>query len=164
MKYIKASGLEENEVYYFEIDAHMVAYRQVSVVDGQCLVSVAPDFHLIETEVELFEGDEEIAPEAFNEIWRKAVMPYKEAWNKAKLLYPPGKNVVGTILMFYPQGVIIQLDQEAFAVADDPGLRSKTPPMWMYPGYRVEGRIERADENNLMLVLENCRVTGEKDG
>lgn len=92
MKYIQACGLEEHEVYFFEVDGQMAAYRQVSVVNGHCRVSVAPDFHLIETEVELFEGDEEITREAFEEIWQQAVLPYREAWEKAKSLCPPGKT------------------------------------------------------------------------
>ncbi|MEK4358568.1 hypothetical protein NYE48_16075 [Paenibacillus sp. FSL M7-1455] len=162
MKYIQACGLEEHEVYFFEVDGQMAAYRQVSVVNGHCRVSVAPDFHLIETEVELFEGDEEITREAFEGIWQQAVLPYREAWEKAKSLCPPGKNVAGTIRMFYPQGVIIQLDEGAYAVADDPGLRERTPPAWMYPGYRIQGKVERADEALLMLVLKDCRVTGKK--
>jgi len=61
LKYIKAQGIEEQENYYFEVDAEMIAYRQVTVMNDCYRVSIAPDFLLAEKEIELFEGDEEIS-------------------------------------------------------------------------------------------------------
>lgn len=162
MKYIKANGIDDNELYYFEIDERGAAYRQVSFAEGRCRVSIAPDFQLCETEVEIFDGDEEITPEAFEEVWHTAVEPYKNAWEETKRQYRPGTTVTGTIQMFYPQGVIIRLDGESYAVANDPVLRMHTPPAWMYPGYQVEGTVGGADESNFWIKLESCRVTGKR--
>ncbi|OPA73595.1 hypothetical protein BVG16_27685 [Paenibacillus selenitireducens] len=162
MKYIKAYGLEENEFYYFEVDAYMTAYRQVSITDDQYIVSIAPDFQLSDQEVEMFDGDEAISIELFNEVWEKAVAPYKATWVQVKQNYLPTDSVTGTIMMFYPQGVIIRLSHDVYAVADDIEFRRHTRPEHMYPGYRVHGTVKHYDDNNFWLVLENCKVTGEK--
>lgn len=162
IKYIKAYGIEENEFYYFEVDTDMIAYRQVTVTGEKYFVSIAPDFHLTDQEVELFDGDEEISREAFHAVWDKAVAPYKDTWSQVMQSYALQDSVKGTIMMFYPQGVIIKLSEDAYAVADDTELRRHIRPEYMYPGYIVEGIIKQYDENNFWLVLENCNVLGEK--
>lgn len=158
MRYLKARGVEDNEFYYFEVDAQMTAYRQVSMREGEYKVSIAPDFHLTDQEVEVFEGDEEISLEAFNEVWEKAVEPYKASWEQAKQNYLLGDLVTGTIEMFYPHGVIIRLTEEVYAVTDDPQLRQQTRPEFMYPGNQVQGTVTHYDDTHFWLVLESCKV------
>lgn len=161
MKYIKAQCIEEQEYYYFEIDTEMIAYRQVTVMNDRYKVSIAPDFFLAEKEIEPFEGDEEISQEQFNEIWDKAVAPYKVDWDQVKQDYVHGTVVTGSIMMFYPQGVIIQLSDTAYAIADTAELRTHTKPELMYPGYQVQGTVTGYDDNNFWLILDHCTVSDE---
>lgn len=161
MKYIRAQGIEEQEYYYFEVDDEMIAYRQVTLMNDCYKLSIAPEFYLAEGEIECFEGDEDISQEQFNEIWDKAVASYRVGWEQVKLDYAPGTLVNGIIKMFYPQGVIIQLSDRAYAVADSEELRTHTRPELMYPGYLVQGVIAGYDDNNLWLVLEHCTVSDE---
>lgn len=161
MKYIKAKGIEENEVYYFEVDERMVAYRQVTLEEGECKVSIARDFHLIETEVELFEGDEEIPKEEFLQVWEKAVEPYAPSWKRTKQQMNISDTVIGRIEMFYPQGAIIRLGRDAYAITDYSEIKRHTDPAHMYPGYKVEGKITGYDERNYWLILDHCKVIGE---
>lgn len=161
MKYIKAQGIEELEYYYFEVDAEMIAYRQVTVMNDCYRVSIAPDFVLAEKEIELFEGDEEISQEQFNEIWNKAVAPYRGDWEQVKQDYARGIAVSGSIMMFYPQGAIIQLSGTAYAIADTAELRTHTKPELMYPGYQVQGTVTGYDDNNFWLILDHCTVSDE---
>lgn len=161
MKYIKAQGIEEQENYYFEVDAEMIAYRQVTVMNDCYRVSIAPDFLLAEKEIELFEGDEEISQEQFNEIWYEAVAPYRVDWEQVKQNYARGTVVRGSIMMFYPQGVIIQLSDTAYAIADTAELRTHTKPELMYPGYQVQGTVTGYDDNNFWLILDHCTVSDE---
>ncbi|WMT38895.1 hypothetical protein RE628_15240 [Paenibacillus sp. D2_2] len=156
MKYIKAQGIEEQEYYYFEVDAEMIAYRQITVMNGRYMISIAPDFFLAEKEIELFEGDEEISHEQFNEIWNKAIAPYRTDWEQVKQDYVRGTVVNGSMMMFYPQGVIIQLSETAYAIADTSMLSAQTKPELMYPGYQVQGTVTGYDNNNFWLILEHC--------
>lgn len=160
MRYILAQGVEEGECYYFEVDQDGTAYRQVTVLGDQVLVSIAPHFHVAESAVEWYEGDQEISAESFNEVWTRAVEPYKDAWQRSKAHYAIGVQVQGIIRMFYPQGVIIQLDEECYAVANDASLRKQTNPAHMYPGFVIEGTIGGCDEANFWLVLDRCTVVG----
>ncbi|GAA0392876.1 hypothetical protein [Paenibacillus motobuensis] len=162
MKYVKAQGIEEQEYYYFEVDAEMIAYRQVTVMNDCYRISIAPDFYLAEKEIELFEGDEEITQEQFNEIWYKAVAPYRVGWEQVKLDYARGTLVNGSIRMFYPQGVIIQLSDTVYAIADTEELRTHTKPKLMYPGYQVQGTVTGYDDNNFWLTLDHCTVSDER--
>ncbi|MGM0714388.1 hypothetical protein [Brevibacillus parabrevis] len=164
MLYLLARGVEENELYYFELDENGIAYRQVTVTDGRSLVSAAPDFMLSEKVVERYEGDEDISREAFQAIWQKATAPRKAAFEQAKQRFLPGDPVTGTIAMFYPQGVIIKLSDEVYAVADDAPLRAKSKREEMSPGYIVQGTIQGYEEDNFWLVLADCTIIGKKPG
>ncbi|MFD0717209.1 hypothetical protein [Paenibacillus sp. GCM10027626] len=154
MKYFKAHGVEDGEWYYFEIDDDNVAYRQVTIIDDHCSVSIAPDFQLSETEVEIFEGDEEISAEAFGEVWTRAIEPYKPAWERAKQCYSLHHSVAGAIAMFYPQGVIVKIEEDVYAIADFNEVRKSAKLEHLYPGYRITGTVKGYDENNFWLVLE----------
>ncbi|MFM9277801.1 hypothetical protein [Paenibacillus jiagnxiensis] len=162
MKYVKANGIEEGEMYYFELDDKGWAHRQVSVIDGGCRVSIAPDFMLSEVPVEMYEGDEEIGPEQFEQIWQQAVGLYKHNWERAKAKYSSGMRVTGSIAMFYPQGIMIRLEETVFAVTGYEAVRSKVKAEYLYPGFRMDGIVRGYDEKNFWLELEDCTMTGEK--
>jgi len=158
LRYIKARGIEEQEILYFEVDVNRTAYRQVYVTENRSFVSIAPDFYLSDQEVEMYDGDVEITEEAFEKIWKEATGLYRAAWEHVKGTYSLQDSVVGTIRMFYPQGVLIQLSEEGYAVADYDKLRQNTNPAHMYPGYQVQGTIKQYDELNFWLLLEDCVV------
>ncbi|KKO52839.1 hypothetical protein [Paenibacillus sp. DMB20] len=162
MIYIKAKGLEDNELYYFEVDQNRAAHRQITVADERCVVSAFPDFQLCETEVELFEGDTEITKEEFDRIWFSAMESYRERWESIKAKYVPGVRVTGEIAMFYPQGVIIRIEKDVYAIAAFEEIASVSKPEFRYPGYRVDGLAAGYDEANCWLRLEGCYMTGEK--
>ncbi|SMF84181.1 hypothetical protein SAMN05661091_2540 [Paenibacillus uliginis N3/975] len=163
MKYIKANWVEEGESYFFEIDDHGIAYRQMIMKDcGTLQVSIAPDFILSDQQVTVMEGDQEMTPKEFETLWQRAIEPYRAEWIRTKPQYSLGDRVRGTLAMFYPQGVIIRLNNQAYAVTDDRELREQTPWHYLYPGYCIEGIVAGFDETNFWLVLESCVLTGEK--
>ncbi|MBE9914894.1 hypothetical protein G8C92_12695 [Paenibacillus donghaensis] len=163
MKYIQARGIEEDERYYFEIDEKGTAYRQIVVTgENSCQISTAPDFMLSDQEVTMYDGDVEIDAEAFERIWRQATEPNRAPWKITKQQYAPGNRVSGAIAMFYPQGIIIRINEQTYAVTDDEELRKRTPWNFLYPDYRIEGTVTGYDENNFWLVLEDCVISGEK--
>jgi len=162
MIYIEAAGVEEDEMYYFEIDENGTAYRQISKHgDFHSEVSTAPDFVLCDQEVVIEAGDRIITKEQFEIEWQQAIEPNLAAWKITKKQYPPGSPVSGEIAMFYPQGAIIRLSDDAYAVTDYNKLRELTPAQYLYPSYCIEGFVVDYDEINLWLVIENCKITGE---
>lgn len=163
MIYIKAKGLEDNELYYFEVDHNRTAHRQITALDEtRYTVSAFPDFQLCETEVEMFEGDTEITKEEFNRVWLSAMQPYMERWDSIKPKYAPGVRITGEIAMFYPQGVIIRIEKDVYAIAAFEEIASVSKPEFRYPGYRVDGSVEGYDEVNCWLRLKGCSMSGEK--
>lgn len=162
MIYIEAAGVEEDDRYYFEIDENGTAYRQISKYgDSHCEVSTSPDFVLCDQEVIVEAYDRILTKEQFEIEWQQAIVPNLAAWKRTKKQYPPGKPVSGEIAMFYPQGAIIRLSDNAYAVTDYNKLRERTPAQYLYPGYWIEGIVSQYDEINLWLVIENCKITGE---
>ncbi|OBY79461.1 hypothetical protein BBG47_11340 [Paenibacillus sp. KS1] len=162
MIYIEAAGVEEDEMYYFEIDENGTAYRQISKHGNlHSEVSTAPDFVLCDQEVVIEAGDRIITKEQFEIEWQQAIEPNLAAWKITKKQYPPGSPVSGEIAMFYPQGAIIRFSDNAYAVTDYNKLREQTPAQYLYPSYCIEGFVVDYDEINLWLVIENCKITGE---
>jgi hypothetical protein len=159
MIYIEAAGVEEDDMYYFEIDENGTAYRQISKQgDLHSEVSTVPDFVLCDQEVFIEAGDRIITKEQFEFEWQQAIEPNLAVWMKTKKQYPPGSPVSGEIAMFYPQGAIIRLSNNAYAVTDYNKLRDRTPAQYLYPGYCVEGVVADYDEDNLWLVIEDCKI------
>lgn len=162
MIYIDAAGVEEDERYYFEIDEKGTAYRQISKHgDSHYEVSTAPDFVLCDQEVIVEAGDRILAKEQFEIKWQQAIEPNLAVWKRTKKQHSPGSKVSGEIAMFYPQGAIIRLSDNAYAVTDYNKLREQTLAQYLYPGYCIEGVVSHYDDINLWLVIEDCKITGE---
>lgn len=161
MIYIEAAGIEENERYYFEIDENGTAYRQISKHgDSHCEISIAPDFVLCDQEVIIEADDRILTKEQFEIEWQQAIEPNQAAWKRTKKQYSPGSPVSGEIAMFYPQGAIIRLSDNAYAITDYNKLRERTPAYYLYPGYCIEGIVAGYDQINLWLVIEDCKIMG----
>lgn len=158
MKFIRA------DEYYFEIDDKSIAYRQLTHKQGEeYLTSIYPDFFLTDQEVCLTDEDQEITEDAFEKLWRQAIEPFQELWLQTKSKYSKGDLITGSIAMFYPQGVIIRIENQVYAVTDYQKLSSCTRKELMYPGYRIQGTVSSYDESNLWLVLRDCVVLEAKE-
>jgi hypothetical protein len=69
--------------------------------------------------------------------------------------------VQGWIEIFFPQGVIVNLGAETFAVADYAATRASARSEWMYLGYTITAIVDGYDEVNQWLLLIHPKVTGE---
>ncbi|TDL57127.1 hypothetical protein E2R60_00960 [Paenibacillus dendritiformis] len=159
--YLKIDDPDNGLTYYFEVDGERVAYRQIELSEnGECKLSIAPDFHLSEVLID-FEEEDMIAREEFERAWAAAVQPYQPAWEQAKREYRIGDTVTGGIAMFYPQGVIIQIGPGRYGAARREELASATLPEYLYPGHRADGIVLGYDEDNFWLVLGDVQVSEE---
>ncbi|AUM66890.1 hypothetical protein C0R09_21495 [Brevibacillus laterosporus] len=162
MQYVRVPVMEENELYYFEIDDRRVAYRQIVVTDNDhYTVSTRPNFKLSEIEIEY--ADNEVIDKAeFERLWDFVLEPYKEEWDQIKSEYSLGQEIMGVIEMFYPQGIIIRVNDSVYAVTEYEAVKSQVKPEYLYPGYRISGVINGYDDKNFWLVLAACSMTGER--
>lgn len=104
----------------------------------------------------------EISPTEFETIWNTHLAKHYPQWQVHKRTYPVGAAVQGWIEIFYPQGVIVYLNDGTRGVADCAACKASSAPEWMYPGYKVTSIVNGYDEVNHWLVLERPKVHGEQ--
>lgn len=165
-KYHDAHTPIDGGITYIEvIDGY--AYRQITVNDDKYIMSnikVQELDWLAEGEIKLDSTDEiiGISKEEFESIWNSHLNYHQSQWEHTKQRYKIEKSVTGYIQVFYPQGVIITLDEESLGVADYKECRATAKLEWMSPGYRVTALIDGYDEVNHWLILKEPRVYGDR--
>lgn len=103
-----------------------------------------------------------ITQEEFDGIWKEHLKSREAVWANTKRAYPLQTIVNGHILIFFPQGVIVDLGGEAIGVADYQACNASTKPEFMYPKHRVTALVTGYDEVNQWLVLGSPKVHAER--
>jgi hypothetical protein len=143
-------------------------YRQITVNGDKYIMSNRRfqgwGFWLAEGEIEYDPADEvkEISKDEFESIWNNHLDFHRSQWDNTKQKYKVGNAITGHIEVFYPQGVIVNLDEESLGVANYDECRATAKWEWMYPGYRVTAIVDRYDEINHWLILKEPRVYGDR--
>jgi hypothetical protein len=108
---------------------------------------------------------DEVTPvtrEAFDAVWQAHLQLYRAQLITAKEAYPLGASVEGTIAIFYPQGVIIDLGKQVLGVADHTACRASAPLEWLYTRHKVTAIVDGYDETNFWIVLAAPHVHQER--
>ncbi len=113
-------------------------------------------------EYDAFEEVTPIGRHQFEEVWHVHLEQHRDHCDAVKQGYSIGTPVVGAILIFYPQGVIIDLGDNVLGVADHRACRASARPEWMYPRHKVTAVVAGYDETNQWLVLAAPRVHVER--
>ncbi|NEW08360.1 hypothetical protein GK047_20385 [Paenibacillus sp. SYP-B3998] len=154
------------ETWYFEADEEGTVFRQI-------VVKAAGDFIISNQKHEsygFFLSDQgldnknsvylEITKDTFEQIWSDLLQCNILEWERIKSLLVIGTEVDGVIEVFYPQGVIINLNKlNAMGIADYSECKSSTSPENLYPGYSVKARVKAFDEVNQWIILEGAKVS-----
>ncbi len=144
-----------------------VAYRQITVDGEKYLMSNInyPKWGMMLAEGKIdytvIDVVQEISQKEFDDIWNAHLIERQVQWHKTKERYTRGSEVTGFIQLFYPQGVIVNLDEGSLGVADYAECRATAKAERMYPGYRVTAIVADYDELNYWLVLGKPKVYGE---
>ena len=152
---------------YLEVNDGCV-FRQVSKFADRYVSSNIKDpmydFWLTEGEFKLDMSDEIkiISKTEFEEIWLANNQRVQHKWTKLKTEYQIGMEISGSIGVFYPHGVIINVGNDNLGVADYDECRRSTDAENLYPGHRVEAVIKGYDEKNMWLILEDPKVFKSK--
>lgn len=146
MKYIL--DFFEGEEYWIELDNEGYALRQMIIGNNATQISCLTDC-LAEGVVLLEELDGDIKiieQEVFESRWRNSLKDMKVKWELKKKEYTIGKQVIGKLKYYYPQGAIIQLNEIQGVCSDDipSGLIISTELQCTVTGY---------DEINLWITL-----------
>lgn len=158
-KYMKSE--EEGDIFYFEIDDEGVVYRQVTVIDELIYVSNRPygSMHFILSEIPIeFNPKEEIKKSEFEVIWKRENQHFNVRWEEVKVQYSKGDLIEGKIECIYPQGIIINVHDDIYGVAEYEQVCMKSGSSEIYPRNRVRGIISGFDEENLWLILSDVEV------
>lgn len=143
----------EGEYFWIEITEEGFAQRQIiKQADNKVLVSCRQDC-LAEGKIENdYIKNFEINRQEFEEKWVKYTKEYRVFWEEAKKFYEIGKKVEGTVLYFYPQGIIFSVGKiQGIADYDEYSKRSKFSNL--YPNHKIIGEVIGYDEKNMWLVI-----------
>jgi hypothetical protein len=122
----------------------------VRMGDGQVDYSKIP-------EVSPIERDE------FVSQWKRHLDANSGRWAIIRGAYPIGKPVTGSIAIFYPQGVVVDLhDHGALGLADYDECRASAQPDWMYSRHMLTAEVVGYDENLQWLRLGKAQVHREE--
>jgi hypothetical protein len=99
-----------------------------------------------------------ISKDEFDHVWNAWLSTRETQWQQTKQAHPVGQAVEGLIVLFYPQGVIVNLGNQVLGVADYTACRSSTEPKNMYPRHKVTAVVENYDEVNQWVVLGSPQV------
>lgn len=144
------------------------AWRQITVNDERYVASnlVYPGRGMMlaegQVDYDSISTVEEISQTEFETIWNSHLANHQAQWNKSKQLLAIGTAVQGYIQIFYPQGVIVNLDNDILGVADYLTCEISAQPQWMYPGYKVTAIVAGYDEANHWLLLDKPQVYSER--
>lgn len=100
-----------------------------------------------------------IAKDEFDSVWNKHLANRANEWSKIKEVYKQGKPVKGYIIIFYPQGVIVELVDGVLGVADYQACKNASSPENMYPNHEVTAIVNGYDELNQWIKLDSPQVS-----
>jgi predicted metal-dependent HD superfamily phosphohydrolase len=96
----------------------------------------------------------EISEQEFEGWWESVLAAHEPVWQQSKGRYPPDATVQGPILLFYPQGVLIELDRETIGIMDDAVSQKLIPAEKRSTGYNVIARTKAYDERQHWVILD----------
>ncbi len=139
--------------YWIEVDDEGGALRQIikdeeNRISVSCLEPCLADQY-VDTENDCVK----IKKIEFEDIWEKAVLPYREIWNEEKQKYLKGEKITGIIKYFYPHGAILALDS-MLGCADIDDCNGKP----LYPGYKISGIVSGFNEENMWILISDCEL------
>lgn len=174
MKYYKYPNpyITDDEIAtdYIEVDDEHYSVRQLSIFKSGATESSNVDLMLgdqpFDYEKDKDDYDYPITPitaDEFNAVWQKHLQQHAARWIETKKLFPINKPVTGCMKTFFPQGIIVQLDQNALGVTDYWQARATaTSQFSMVIGYQITGAVTGYDETNQWIKLGSPQIDVDK--
>ena len=160
MSYYKYSEiyLAKFEIAFYELDIDMICIRAVYIVDNEIFNTSLhvdkPNFTLPEGRFEHTDALVQIDELEFQEIWKESTLPYAPDWSLLKTNLNEGGTVEGSIVCFYPQGVILTSGLRFFCIADYDLCKNRLGEDKMYPGNKLSLIVQGFDDVNMWIKVE----------
>lgn len=168
MRYFKEETdvpLEDSTTYY-ETDEGTVI-RQLTANESRTIGSNREDpecgMWLADIPIDPEEMDDlvPINKEEFESVWSRHLETHREEWEKVKDRNPIGSLVEGFLNVFYPHGVIIDLEEGGHGVANADEYQASTHSSNLLPGRKVTGTVKGYGEVNQWIILDNIKPSEE---
>ncbi|MBH2002957.1 MAG: hypothetical protein I8H98_11950 [Moraxellaceae bacterium] len=151
-KYIDTDG----EITLYEVDQEYYCLRSIFVNSSECINT---NLSIKQTNFFLPEGNfsesldilTPIKKEEFLNFWDQSISKYLKRWNELKNKFKIGEMIETEIVCFYPQGVIVQYDEEFFGFVDYNDCKSVLGASNMYPQQKFKLFVENFDDDNLWV-------------
>ena len=169
-----------NERYYKYRDEAIIGdgIRYVEAVDGVAIREVTevgdiligsnikyPGWSMMlsegDSDYDSIEEVEAIEKSEFDRVWRRLLESNVGRWAFTKAAYTIGARVGGHLVVFYPQGAIVDFRDGALGIADYGACKASTEWQNMYPGHRVTAIVAGYDEDNQWVLLAQPQVHSE---
>jgi hypothetical protein len=168
MKYYKYADdyYVPNGTRYIETDDDGNSFREVTFNGEVCLASntLYPYYGMLMSDqpVDYAEIEEVagISRSEFEEVWNKSLAQNFIRWKFAKLEYPLGTFVEGSLVVFYPQGVVVNLGNSVLGVADYNACKASMQTELMYWGCKVTANVSDYDDLNQWVILDSPVIDG----
>lgn len=150
---------EENVICFLELDEELYCERSIYNI-GEKFVSTnltiedekyfLPEGSFIDSLEHLTESTER----EFKDNWNKVILPYLDSWSKLKSELVIGHRINAEIICFYPQGIILEIGQAFYAIANYNDCEKHFGTDKMYPHKKIDLTIEEFDNDNLWVKLK----------
>jgi len=151
---------DENGCYLRQITCNDREYLASNVLNppwGMVLGEGCVDFEPLVRSVDVAS----ITKEEFRATWDTYLALRQSIWETAKHAYHIGTIAHGFIEVFYPQGVIVNLGDNALGIADYRACRASTQPEFMYPKHKITAVVSGYDDANQWITLTSPQVHSE---
>jgi len=150
---------DEGVICYVELDEALYCLRAVYQVGEEFINTNLQAAHETYFLPEGSFGDSidsitEIEKATFDDVWNRSVQPYLAGWNELRSRIKTGDKIPGKIICFYPQGVVLNIEQRFYGVADYDECKGYLGAEKMYPGQHVELVLEGYDDVNMWVKLK----------
>jgi ribosomal protein S1 len=157
-KYYKYND-EENVICFLELDEELYCERAIYDIDGNFVstnLTIEDEKYFLPegSFIDCLESLTQTTQKEFLDIWNKVTFPHLKNWDKLKIELEIGQIINANILCFYPQGIILNIGQEFYAIADYGECKNKFGADKMHPNEKLEFTIGEFDNNNLWVKLK----------
>ena len=161
VKYLRFEDKENllgSEVTYFETKNGW-PLRQITVIGEKDYImssAVHPEHGLVLSDKSVdstIRHVTQIKQEEFENVWNKYLINDSRKWDMSKASNPIESDVAGVIRVFYPQGVIVDLENDVIGIANFKECLDSSGPEFMYPRHKVSAKVTGYDETNHWIIL-----------
>lgn len=153
-------------ITYVEVTDNFESQRQITVKGNRFLASNIYDSEFgiclgengCDYDNDLIDEVTEIDKQDFENIWQEYLEKHSYQWNSIKKNYTLGTYIEGHVLIFYPQGILILINNMIIGLIKRSKYNTTTMPHWLDTGHKITAFIYSYDELNHWLILEDPRL------